>query len=66
MRDDLWAIVAVEKREILCLECIEKRLGREIKIEDLKDCGLKRAMILGIAIWSRQTGGLEYTGVLKE
>ena len=35
--DELWDLVSDYKRELLCLPCIEKNLGRKVYVEDLKD-----------------------------
>jgi len=35
IKEDLWLAIA-EKKEILCPECIEQRLGRKIMSKDLK------------------------------
>jgi len=37
IRNDLWKKYGVGKG-MLCIECIEKRLGRKICKEDLTDC----------------------------
>lgn len=50
--DQLWASVC-SKKEFLCLPCFEKRLGREIRFDDLKDCYLKRTFVFGKMIIDR-------------
>lgn len=36
LKDDLWKTIA-EKKDVLCNDCIEKRLERKITNEDLKE-----------------------------
>jgi hypothetical protein len=35
--DDIWARVAA-KTDLLCIDCVEKRLGRRLMLPDLKPC----------------------------
>ena len=37
LTDEVWTSVSVHKRDFLCLQCIEKELGREITSSDLKN-----------------------------
>lgn len=56
VKNDLWISVA-EKRDILCIDCFEHRLGRPILPDDLLDCGVTRVMKLGVTIYSRKGNG---------
>ena len=55
LKDDLWNSIT-DTHDILCFDCAEKRLGRPITLNDLKDCALTRMMLLGVRI-ARQTPG---------
>ncbi len=66
LKDELWWEIAKEKREILCLNCIERRLGRPITFYDLKDCGLTREMEAGAEIYMREIGQPYHADFLKE
>lgn len=41
LHDRLWETIA-RRDELLCVTCIEARLGRSLRISDLKDCGITR------------------------
>ena len=45
----LWGQIA-GKREILCLPCTEKRLGRKVTLKDLNPCMMTFSMYLGAYI----------------
>ena len=49
LHDALWNSIA-DTHDALCFDCTEKRLGRLITLNDLKECGLTRCMLLGIRI----------------
>ena len=40
VRDDLWSRVGPGVEGILCLSCLESRMGRPIAMDDLLLCGL--------------------------
>lgn len=44
IKDELWLSIAA-KRDILCLDCMEKRLGRSITRHDLNDSPWSKAML---------------------
>lgn len=37
VQDDLWKSVADKKSDLLCIGCLEKRLGRELVPDDFTD-----------------------------
>ncbi len=37
LRNEVWACVETSTKEILCLPCMEDRLGRKLNIDDLED-----------------------------
>lgn len=50
LKNDIWLSIA-EKKEILCYNCIEKRLNRKLQISDLKpDSMCTRIMLLGLRL----------------
>lgn len=36
LKDELWLSICDDVEDVLCNDCIEKRLGRKINIDDLK------------------------------
>lgn len=40
LHDNLWSKVSDNFRQLLCSQCVEKRLGRKIEFEDMKLCPL--------------------------
>jgi hypothetical protein len=42
---DLWRQYGV-KRGMLCIACLEKRMGRSLTLDDFTDCILNRVMYL--------------------
>jgi hypothetical protein len=54
LRDELWRQLCKFPKELLCLECMEKRLGRLIVRTDLKECGGLRELEMGYKILSRK------------
>lgn len=42
--DALWLSIA-KKKDFLCFDCLEKRLGRELGLMDLKKCPFNTALI---------------------
>ena len=48
--DEVWQQVADPLDGILCLSCLEDRLGRGIREEDLKDIPVNRTLRRGIEI----------------
>ena len=42
--DNIWLSIA-KKKECLCYECIEKRLDRQIQIQDLRLCPMNSKFI---------------------
>lgn len=52
VHDELWFSVA-KRKELLCVGCFEKRLGRRLLGSDLKECGITRELRLGFEILSR-------------
>jgi hypothetical protein len=55
LKDRLWLSIAEEK-DILCLDCAEKRLGRKVTMRDLAKCGITEEMKLGARI-AKNGGG---------
>lgn len=53
LRDELWRSICRFRREILCLECMESRLGRLITGDDLKECQSSRELETGYLLFSR-------------
>lgn len=49
LKNELWLSIA-QRRDILCVDCIEKRLGRQLTFDDLKECDITRYMMLGARI----------------
>lgn len=41
--DEVWLSVA-DKNELLCISCVEKRLGFGLKLDHLEKCGLTRTI----------------------
>jgi hypothetical protein len=41
VKDALWKEFGVGNK-VLCLKCFERRLGREIRFEDLTDCMINK------------------------
>ncbi len=52
LKDEVWLAIA-NKRDYLCFECMELRLGRDVAPDDLKPCSLTETMRLGYVIYSR-------------
>lgn len=43
LKNEVWAVVTAAYprdtvRDLLCLECTEKALGRQVQLDDLMDC----------------------------
>lgn len=36
LNDDLWASICDDKEDVICFVCMEKRMGRYIRVGDLK------------------------------
>lgn len=53
LHDELWNSIA-DTHDVLCFNCTESRLGREVRIADLKDCYLTRTMLVGAYIATRE------------
>ena len=53
IKDELWNKIADKKEDALCDCCMEKRLGRDIKLEDFKKSsfGFVLSMIPCNALW---------------
>lgn len=49
VHDALWNSFA-DTHDVLCFDCAQKRLGRPITLDDLKECFLTRVMRLGVRI----------------
>ncbi len=47
--DSVWLSIA-DKKDLLCLRCTEKRLGRKVTLYDLKPCSLSTMVMLGAYI----------------
>lgn len=58
LKEELWKQIATNKREMLCLDCVESRLGRKVTFADLKPCGITDELRLGAKLAS-QTPDLE-------
>lgn len=55
IKDELWEQICGDKsRDILCLSCMEKRLGREIGLEDIKQTPLMNDLLL-LSVIIKQT-----------
>lgn len=54
LNDALWESLNIPKKTVLCLNCTEKRLGREIIVNDLKETYGNEQIFLGILIGSRE------------
>lgn len=52
LHDELWNSIA-DTHDVLCFDCTEKRLGRPITLDDLKDCALTRCMLLGVRVYNQ-------------
>jgi hypothetical protein len=54
LKNELWKEVSKGNPGImLCLSCIEERLGRLLEFSDLKDCGVTNSIMLGIVLYER-------------
>ena len=42
VKDDLWNKFVPKSKHILCLKCLEKRLGRKLKKSDFKEFDLHK------------------------
>lgn len=52
LKDELWKEVCDEKSDLLCDKCIEKRMGRIIRLKDLKPSRVNGQNIIPCnAIW---------------
>ena len=49
LKEELWLSIAM-KRDRLCFNCMEKRMGRKIVWDDLKPCGVTEELKLGLVI----------------
>lgn len=56
LHDALWAIVAPcpDGKGMLCYACLEKRLGRPLRLADLKPCPLTHSMFFGAMLARRE------------
>ena len=52
LHDELWNSFA-DTHDVLCFDCAQKRLGRPIALNDLKECFITRVMKLGIKIFEQ-------------
>lgn len=50
LKDHIWNSVA-KRKDVLCFDCTQKRLNRNIVLEDLKECGITDEYLLGIRIY---------------
>ena len=55
LKDELWLQVCDDDKDFICDVCIEKRLGREIGLEDLKRHGHRYAHCTALW-WNNKTG----------
>lgn len=53
IHDSLWAAIAKHRKEFLCLQCMEQRLGRPITPNDLRPCQITEILATGYVIFSR-------------
>lgn len=58
VHDKLWReVYGPDKPEfmmnLLCLDCFQRRLGRNITWEDLKPCGFRNLMYLALILYRR-------------
>jgi hypothetical protein len=54
LKNDLWLrLTGGDPRKILCFDCAEKRLGRKIRWDDLRNCIFKKDMELAVRIWKQ-------------
>lgn len=35
LKNDIWDLTGLDRKKLLCLDCLEKRLGRMITLDDL-------------------------------
>ena len=54
VHDYIWKEIA--KNGVLCLHCMERALGRPIRLKDLKRCGITNEMMVGAIIALREEG----------
>src|SRR5688572_11904104 len=59
LRNEVWKSIAA-KDERLCFSCTEKRLGRRITLAELAPCGCTNAMFMGIYMYLREGGQVEF------
>ena len=59
LKDEVWDQIQEFPKELLCLECMEKRLGRLIVRSDLTECGGLRELEMGYKILSRSDSVLD-------
>lgn len=42
VNDDIWHKCVPDKKGMLCIACLESRLGRELNAEDFPDVGINK------------------------
>lgn len=65
IRHELWKEISGGK-EVLCLACMEKRLGRLITFEDLQPCGITNSVMLGVFLYLRDKPDIEFSPTFAE
>ncbi len=53
--DELWLSICKHKKEFLCVDCIERRLGRRLTWDDLKSCWATDQIKLGYRILPKES-----------
>ena len=51
VNDYIWNIITNHSKDMICFNCSQKRLGRNITYYDLKDTGITKNMLLGLKIY---------------
>lgn len=46
IKEEVWLSIA-NKKEILCIDCIEKKLNRRLTFSDLKPCEITNSILIG-------------------
>lgn len=47
LKNELWKAIRTSPKEVLCVACMESRLGRKITLADLRECGATDLYRLG-------------------
>jgi hypothetical protein len=54
IHDELWAAIGMKKEDLLCDVCFRQRLGRALRVDDLRDCPFNDEWIILAALCKRK------------